>query len=296
MTRSTKPLRQTALVSAAIALFAALLFAQTYKPAGTQSGFVATPDGVKIHYLEAGRGKAILFIPGWTMPAWIWEPQITYFSKGYHVVAMDPRSQGESSKPSEGDYPAARARDIKAVVDQLRLAPVVLVGWSMGVSEIAAYVDQFGTASIAGLVLVDGVAGGFDPKMTSGSISWVGPMQRDRSKFTADFLRSMFKKPQSDEYLNRLTQAALETPTDTAVALFIGMFTADNRPALAKVDKPTLIVIAAGESSMQPMYDDMQKRISNSRLEILDGVGHALFVDDAAHFNRVLSEFLSGLK
>ncbi len=296
MTRMRKALGQTVLVSAAIVLIAAVSAAQAEKSVSTKSGFVATPDGVRIHYLEAGKGKAVLFIPGWTMPAWIWESQITYFSKDYHVVAMDPRSQGDSSKPSEGDYPAARARDVKAVVDQLHLAPVVLVGWSMGVSEIAAYVDQFGTDSIAGLVLVDGVAGGFDPKMASGSISWVGPMQRDRSKFTADFLRSMFKKPQSEEYLNRLTQAALETPTDAAVALFIGMFTTDNRPALAKIDKPTLIVIAAGESSMQPMYEDMQKRIPHSRLEVFDGVGHALFVDDSTHFNQVLGQFLGGLK
>ena len=65
-------------------------------------------------------------------------------------MAIDPRSQGESSQTGEGLYPAARARDIKAVVDQLKLAPVVLVGWSMGAAEVAAYVDQFGTDTLAG--------------------------------------------------------------------------------------------------------------------------------------------------
>ncbi|MDA2914595.1 alpha/beta hydrolase, partial [Acidobacteriia bacterium AH_259_A11_L15] len=53
------------------------------------------------------------------MPAWIWEHQIEHFSKHYRVVAMDPRSQGESEQTTEGHYPAARARDIKAVVDAL---------------------------------------------------------------------------------------------------------------------------------------------------------------------------------
>ncbi len=32
---------------------------------------------------------------------------------------------------------------------------VVLVGWSQGVQDVAAYVEQFGTDSIAGFVLVD---------------------------------------------------------------------------------------------------------------------------------------------
>ncbi len=65
----------------------------------------------------------------------MWEKQITHFAKTHRVVAMDPRAQGESSQTTEGLYPAVRARDIKGVVDQLKLAPVVLVGHSMGVPQ-----------------------------------------------------------------------------------------------------------------------------------------------------------------
>lgn len=93
------------------------------------------------------------------MPAEIWERQIAAFQSMYRVIAMDPRAQSRSAPASEGLYPAARARAIKAVVDELGLAPVVLVGWSMAVNELAAYVDQFGTQTVAGLVLVDGSAG-----------------------------------------------------------------------------------------------------------------------------------------
>ena len=50
--------------------------AQTVK-----SDYFKTSDGVRIHYLEAGSGQPIVFIPGWTMPAWIWQKQIDTFSK-----------------------------------------------------------------------------------------------------------------------------------------------------------------------------------------------------------------------
>jgi len=43
-----------------------LLAAQT-----TKDGFFKTSDGIRIHFLESGSGRAIVFIPGWTMPAWI---------------------------------------------------------------------------------------------------------------------------------------------------------------------------------------------------------------------------------
>jgi len=295
----------------------------------TKSGFLRTPDGAKIHYLEAGQAKTagsfqvggtpppgamtkgqvsisnihqqptILFVPGWTMPGWIWEHQLAHFAKTHRVVAMDPRSQGESSQESEGLYPAARARDIKAVIDQLKLAPVVLVGWSMGVTEIAAYVDQFGTAGLAGIVLVDGIAGAdFDPNMTPRMFQFAAGFQMDRAKMTAAFVRTMYRKPQSEDYFRRVTEAGLKTPTNSAVALFLGTFTSDYRPALAKIDKPTLL-LAAGDEKSNPwmkLYADMQQRITGSRLEVFPDSGHALFVDDAARFNSLLDEFLRALK
>ena len=42
----------------------------------------------------------------------------------------------------------------------------------------------------------------------------------------------MYKKPQNEEYLKRVTQASLRTPTNSAVALFVGAFTSDYRPAI----------------------------------------------------------------
>jgi microsomal epoxide hydrolase len=212
---------------------------------------------------------------------------------------MDPRSQGDSSQESEGLYPAARSRDIKAVIDELKLAPVVLVGWSMGVTEVAAYVDQFGTADLAGIVLVDGIAGAdWDPNMTPRLFQFAAGFQKDRAKMTAGFIRSMYRKPQSEDYYRRLTEAALKTPTNSAVALFLGTFTSDYRPALAKIDKPTLI-LAAGDEKTNPwmkLYADMQQRIPGSRLEVFADCGHALFVDDPARFNSLLDDFMKNLR
>jgi non-heme chloroperoxidase len=294
----TIPRFQSAFVLAvALALLAPWARAQAEKPTATKSGFVTSADGAKIHYIEAGKGSAILFVPGWTAPAWIWEKQITHFAEAHRVVAMDPRSQGESSQTAEGLYPAARARDIKAVVDQLKLAPVVLVGWSMGAAELAAYVDQFGTDTLAGLVFVDGWAGrDYDPNTLPSMFQWVPGFQKDRPKWTEDFVRSnyLFKKPQSEEYVKRLTNALLQTPTNSAIAIWLGYFVSDFRPALAKIDKPTLIIVAA-QGLCGGVCEDMQKHIRGSRLEVLENVGHALFVDEAERFNSLLENFMSGL-
>jgi len=265
------------------------------------SGFVTTPDAVRIHYLEAAPQSgastrpAILFIPGWTMPAEIWEKQIAYFSKTRRVVAMDPRSQGLSSQTTEGNYPEVRARDIKAVVDQLKLAPVVLVGWSMGVRDLAAYAGQFPLDGIAGLVLVDGRTGeDLEPGVIREFLDLSWRMQTDRRAATVRFVRSMYQKPQTEEYYQRIIRAALRTPTDSAVAMLSSMMSVDRRPALAKINRPTLIV-AAGTRKRQ-LQEDMYRRIAGSQLVFFENAGHALFVDEPDRFNALLDEFLKTLE
>lgn len=321
-----KALRSMSLIP--FAIVAAILLTATANAAAIRdgspikSGFVTTPDGVKIHYVESGHTKvgmrgavanpapgdatltrgdaslepshrfpSILFVPGWTMPGWIWEKQVDYFSDDWRVVAMDPRSQGDSSKNATDFSPAARARDIKAVIEHLKLAPVIIVGWSMGVTDIASYVNQFGTHSLAGIVLVDGIAG-YDqvPPWTQGFIE---ALKTDRQKQADAFVRAMFHKPQSEEYLAKLTKASLEMPTNAAVGAFTGLWATDNRGALAKIDKPTLLIVT--RNFLMPNYEQMQKAIRGARLEVFEGDGHALFVDDPDRFNGVLEDFIFDL-
>jgi non-heme chloroperoxidase len=274
--------------------------AQDRLPPGTKRGFVTTGDGVRIHYFMAGhrgarRGPTLLFVPGLMTPGWIWEQQLAHFARNYRVVAMDPRSQGESSRPADGHYPAERARDIKSLVDKLELAPVVLVAYTSGVTEAASYVDQFGTGTLAGLVLVNGIAGrDYDAETMNGLLAYANSLQLDRRKATERFVRGLYKKPQSEDYVRRMTRAALRMPTNSAVALIMGGIAADNRPALAKIDRPTLIVVALVRPWMS-FYEEMQRHIKGARMEVFEDAGHALFVDEAARFNALLDEFLNDL-
>lgn len=286
--------------------------AQDKLPPGTRTGFVTTPDRVRIHYFEAGhrlksrasldgpstakrQKPTILFVPGWMTPGWIWENQIAHFSKNYRVVAIDPRSQGQSSKPNDGHDPASRARDIKHVVDQLKLAPVVLVACTSGVTEAASYVGQFGTQTLAGIVLVNGIVGReYDQATLSGLLSYANGFQLDRQKAADRFVRGLFTRPQSDDYVKKMVQATLRMPTDSAMALIVAGIATDNRQALTKIDKPTLIVVANFRQWMS-FYEDLQKRIRGARLEVFDEAGHALFVDQAERFNKLLDEFLKTL-
>jgi non-heme chloroperoxidase len=268
--------------------------------ATAKSGFIKTSDGIRIHYLEAGSGRPIVFIPGWTMPAWIWQKQIEEFSKRYRVIAVDPRSQGESDKPAYGHLPETRARDYKELVDQLGLKQPLLVGWSMACGELIKYVEQFGTENISGVVLVDGlISDKPSPEMFVAISGWMNQLQLDRRKQADAFVRTMYKKPQPEDYLKRVIDASAEVPADTAVILIYDMLAVkDFSPGLArlaemKTNRPVLFTY---QPESQQTADFLKATLGDKlQLERFDGDGHALFVDDPEKFNHVLEDFLQSL-
>ena len=280
-----------------IFLLLPLLLLQTAPASCTaaKGGFFKTSDGVKLHYLEAGTGPAIFFEPGWSMPAWIWDPQIKHFAAHYHVIALDPRSQGDSDKPTEGNSCERRAQDIKELIEHLKLDQVVLVGWSLGVPEVLTYAEQFGGSHIRGYVLVDGFAWEkLDPQFITAMIGMYKQVQTNRREFTEKFVRGMYKKPQPEEYIQRVVAASLKMPSDSAVAASVSSISrSDWRPALAKVDRPVLVTC---ETLMKPMAaDPVVSAIPSARVELFEDAGHALFVDDADRFNAVLDDFIRHL-
>ena len=261
----------------------------------TKSGFFKTSDGIRIHYLEAGSGRPIVFIPGWTMPAWIWRKQVDEFAKKYHVIAVDPRSQGESDKPTYGHLPETRARDYKELVDRLGLKQPVLVGWSMACGELIKYAEQFGSDNVSSYVLVDGLLSAkLSPEMFAMMSGWMNDLQQDRRKQADGFVRGMFKKPQSEDYLKSLVDASVEVPADTAAVLFYDMIAVkDFSAGLTRANRPMLFVYQSGS---QQSADFVKSKLGDKvRLERFDGDGHALFVDDPEKFNRVVEEFVQSI-
>ncbi|MGA8440291.1 MAG: alpha/beta hydrolase [Candidatus Sulfotelmatobacter sp.] len=276
-------------VVAVLSIFEQAVIAQT-----TKDGFFKTSDGVRIHYVEAGSGRAIVFIPGWTMPTWIWQKQIDEFSKHYRVIAVDPRSQGQSDKPTYGHLPETRSRDYKELVDQLALKKPVLVGWSMACGELIKYVEQFGSDNVAGFVLVDGFVTDKPSDLFAPISGWMNQLQEDRQKQASDFVRSMFKKPQTEDYLKRVIDASIQVPADTAVLLIYDMIAVkDFSPGLARINRPVLFTY---QPDSQESADYLKLKLGDRlRLERFDGDGHALFVDDPEKFNHVVEDFIQHL-
>lgn len=254
-----------------------------------------TSDGVTLHYFDAGspQAPALVLIPGWTMPADIFEPQINELSKRFRVVALDPRSQGDSEKTSEGNTLECHARDISELLQHLKLANVVLLGWSNGIPDTLVFVEQFGTSNLRGVVLVDGFLNAAGPQMQKGFTGMLKSFQADRQKFADTFVRGMYRTKQSEDYIQHVKTASLKTPTNTAVVeMFNVLGHGDFTPILAKLDKPVIYIY---EPQLESQAKLLQSTLPKSQVEFFQNAGHAMFVDEPEHFNKVVSDFIDSL-
>ena len=261
-------------------------------PARAADSSFTTSDGVRLHLIEAGppRAPTIVFVPGWAMPAWIFQAQIAAFSRRYHVVALDPRGQGESEIPAEGYNPSRRGQDIGDLIAALGGRPVLLVAWSLGVLDSLAYVQQSGDARLAGLVLIDNSVGEDPPPKPSGLPLRRGP-RLEREVQMRRFVHGMFRSAPGEAYLARLTDTALRTPPEVAARLAsYGVPRSYWRDAVYSVSKPVLYVVRprfAGQAA------NLAARHSAAETALFAEAGHALFVDEPARFNGLLGDFIN---
>lgn len=250
-------------------------------------GNFTTGDGVRLHYTVEGEGNPVLFVPGWIMPGDIWATQLRFFSRNFLVVALDPRSQGESQVAPGGHDPRRRAQDIAELIETLDLHDVVLVGWSLGVLETLAYVNFHGDERLSALVWVDNSIGEHPPPQPT---NFLQEYRADRDKAVERFVRGMFRHPQSEPFYRRLIEVALRTPPDAAVALLSNLYPREFwRAAAYKTDKPVLYVVTARFAEQAQNFKRNRPKAWTATFE---NSGHALFVDEADRFNGLLEKFL----
>jgi microsomal epoxide hydrolase len=259
---------------------------------------------VSLRVIEAGNPDAqpvLVFIPGWSTGADIWRRQIETFAKTNRVIAFDPRSEGESTKTTRGNTPETRAQDLHALLERLGVRRPVLIGWSQGVQDVAAYVERYGTKDLAGIVLVDAaISDGADgmaarPEETAMQFKMFAVYQAHQNEYLHGMMGAIISKPQTTDSIERLVTTGMKTPPDVGVAMLVAdMFGTNRTPALKKIDCPTLI-IASAKSDELARQQAAANQIPHARFEKVDDSAHAVFLDQPDRFGELVASFVAKL-
>jgi len=251
---------------------------------------VTTSDGVRLNVIEAGPAvpdpslPVVVLVPGWCMPATIWQEQLRGLGQRFRTLALDPRGQGQSDVP-EGGYEAwRRAGDLHDVLAPLPRS--ILVAWSLGVLDALNLIERWGEAPLAGLVLVDNSVG--EPPAPRPS-DFIAQLRADRRAAVDHFVRAMFARPQPEARIESIERSALKMPLEGAIALLSYPFPREHWRDIVRSIRVPLCYCVTGRYLEQAR--NLRRDRPATRVEWFEHAGHALFVDEPERFNRIVEEF-----
>ena len=245
---------------------------------------LTTSPGIELHFSEAGSGRPLVLLHGWSMSSAAFAPVVAALAEHGRVIALDLRGYGSSTAAGGQDL-AEHAQDLAAFFDALDLRDALVIGWSMG-GQVALEAWPALAGRVAGLALV-----GVTPRFTSCS-DWVHGLPpasvealaaRLRQRFQPAlrrFFDAMFAPDELPELERRalfdavLADTAL-TPA-TALAGLEALLSADQRPRLAHVRVPALLLHGDRDPICLPAASAyLQAQLPSARRWLLPGLGHA---------------------
>lgn len=252
-----------------------------------------TSDGVRLHYLEAGTGpQTIVFVPGWLMPAAVFEQQLIGLSNQYRVLALDPRSQGLSELTKLSHAPTRRIKDLDEFLKFAKVKEFILAGWSLAVLESLDYVANYAPKDLKGLVLIDNSVGeGRPPAGRKSNFQQTMNDSKKREQYMRTFSQDIYRQTPPPLIAQAVLDSALRAPANVAIQLL-------NQPYPREywrdtLEKQKIPVLFAARPWLKEQADALERKRPADLITIamFDLAGHALFVDEPETFNAAVRTF-----
>ena len=268
----------------------------------------ADVDGVKLHYLTAGRGTPLILLHGYAETSRMWKPIIPLLAERFMVIAPDLPGIGDSGIPADGLDMKTAAIRIHNLARSLGVRQTEVVGHDIGLMVAYAYAAQFPSETTK-LVVMDaflpGVAG-WEPIYNSPDIwhfRFNGPTPealvagRESTYFAyfwndlaADKTRSL---PEADR---KAYVAAYSRPgrMRSAWAYFVSFQQAANDFAQLSQTKLTMPVLSIGgdKSLGGALGKQMNLVASNVTVVVLKDTGHWILEECPKETTEALLKFL----
>lgn len=256
------------------------------------------------HTYEAGDSgnPPVLFLHGFMGTGKVWLPTFEKLASDFYCVALDLPGHGQTEANLDNLTFDSLAESMAAFIDDSFSTPPIIVGYSMG-GRIALYTALKYPERIESLVLESSTAGisdGYERKkrlMQDTNLSEIMKKSKMR-QFLIDWYRQpvfsyLAKHPGLvDRIIDKKSSGNPELLAEVMVRLSPG-----NQPPLwDKLDqwkKPTLIIAGSIDAKYFEIGQRLHDNLHNSRLEIIEGVGHIVHLENHKEFMSVLKSFLS---
>jgi pimeloyl-ACP methyl ester carboxylesterase len=266
--------------------------------------FIEAADGTRLAFTDWGEGRPVVFVHAWALPSPMWDYQRAALSQqGLRCIAYDQRGHGRSDVPRTGYDCDTLADDLAALLTELDLNQVTLVGHSFGGGQIVRYLGRHGASRIAKVALVAPAATPFVTKTADNPngvpaeklAAFRAIIQQDYPKWLEDGRQGFFVADTSPALQDWVRQLMQTTPLWVALELNRTITSTDFRAELPQIRLPTLVVHGDKDVSapLELTGRPTAALIPNAQLKVYEGAPHGLFL---THKDRLNSDLLGFIK
>lgn len=265
-------------------------------PANVREGRITASPGVALSVAERGDpgGRPLVFLHGYTDSWRSWAPLLAALPLSFRAVAPTQRGHGDSAKPSTNYRIGDFARDLRGVMNELRLESAVLVGHSMG-SLVATRFAIDHPSRVQALVLIGAFA-------TLRGNEAAGELWRDGvaeltdpvdAAFVRAFQEGTLARPVPPSFLDTVVAESRKVPARVWREALRAMLDEDFSRHLGGITAPALIVWGDRDGfSSRIEQDRLMRALPGATLAVHEGAGHAPHWEDP---ERVVTEITSFL-
>ncbi len=260
----------------------------------------ATVNDIRLIYDLRGHGIPVLWIHGFPLGRWLWDPQVTALADTARSIAVDLRGFGGSSAP-EGPYTMeVYAADLRGLLDALGIDRVVLAGLSMGgyiaFAFYAAYPER-----VQGLILADTRHQADTPEARAHRYALIERIRAEGTPAAVEaFLPRLFGATTQRERPDLVETLRRKMLTNPAAGLIGALQAMAERPdrteLLPSIRVPTLVLVGEEDAVTPPeVARQMAEGIPGARLAVIPQAGHLANVEAPEAFNETVRAFLQEL-
>jgi len=242
----------------------------------------------RMQVFERGPGDAtarLLFIHGWQADHRVWDGVIAELSPKCRCVAVDLPGSG-ASRDAGGPYTLERfAAGLLEVIEEHGLAPVVVVGHSMG-AKIALQLAIDAPDAVKSLVLIAPVPtgpAGFSEKGIAGLRATCGNEENARR-----WLSRLFAGEPDPAALQLVCDAAADTPSDAGLEALESWSTTDLTDAARAITAPAIVVAPEGDN-VEMQKSKVAALLSNVRFVTVADAGHYAMFEQPREIAEIIA-------
>jgi pimeloyl-ACP methyl ester carboxylesterase len=263
---------------------------------------VALPDGETLAYVEMGppRGPTVVLIHGYTDSGRDWVPLVPYLSKQFHLILVDIRGHGASSKPECCYTRLDFAYDVKLLLDALGVQKADIVGHSLG-SIIAQTFAEFWPERTRRVVLISSTGGRPPGAASVPQFDFAAEIRKLKEPIGADspFMIAWWDSPTpvDPDFIRRQRKDAAAIPLRVWLAVLdqslYGENYGDLQNSLPRLKAPTLLIWGSKDPIMdEPVRKTLRDALPAARVKVFDGLGHNPFWEDPPAVAAAVNGFL----